>query len=134
VNESLTLSGIKSIHFLATVDSTLDILYNSAISRGLPHQLTKNLAYIRETEYARTVTGLAKLPKWQPQDTSIPQVPKPLYARQLRKIEEKREQAQFSDNALGALDEVIRMAEATAGLTLGRHKIIIRRWNVKSRR
>ena len=115
-----------------SVDSTLDILYNSAISRGLPHQLTKNLGHIRESEYARAVSALAKLPKWQPQDNSILQVPKPLSARQLRKNEEKREQAQFSDNALGAVDEVIRMAEATAGLTLGRHKVIIRRWNLKS--
>lgn len=85
-------------------------------------------------EYARAVSSLVKLPKWQPQDTSIPQVPKPLGLKQMRKIEEKREQVQFSNNSLGALDEVIRMAEATAGLTLGRHEVVIRRWNLKSRR
>jgi len=96
--------------------------------------LTKNLGHIREIEYARAVSTIAKLPKWQPQDNSIPQVPKPLSTKQLKKNEEKREQEQFSDNALWALDQVIRMAEASAGLTLGRHSVVIRRWSLRSRR
>lgn len=116
------------------VDSTLKIQYNSAISRGLPHQLTRNLANIYGIEYGRNASALGKLPKWQPRDASIPQTPRPLSSKQERKNEEKQEQLQFSDNALGALDEVIRMAEATAGLSLGRHKIVIRRWNLGSRR
>jgi hypothetical protein len=127
LDNSLYISGINLI--LSTVDSTLEILYNSALSRGLPHQLTKNLADIHGLEYGRTVAALAKLPKWQPQDTSRPLVAKAPSAKQVKKAEER----QFSDNALGALDEVIRMAEATAGLTLGRQRVVVRRWRLKTR-
>jgi hypothetical protein len=115
-------------HVWVIVDHTLELLYNSAISRGLPHQVTENLGHITGVERSRIVSAISKLPKWQPQAPSIPEVPKPLTQKQLKTLEAKREQDQFKENAMGALSQVIRMAEASAGLTLGRTAISIRRW------
>ncbi len=90
--------------------------------------MTRNLASIVGIERERIITAMHRLPKWQPQDTSIPRAPKRFTPKVLKKLEMKKEQEELSENSKRALDEVIRMAEATAGLTLGRNKINIRRW------
>ena len=87
--------------------------------------MTRNLASILGIERERIITAMHRLPKWQPQNTSIPKVPTP---KVLKKLDLKKEQEEFSENSMRALDEVVRMAEATAGLTLGRNKITVRRW------
>ena len=109
------------------VDHTLEILYNSATSRGLPHQMTRNLASILGIERGRVITAMHRLPKWQPQSASIPKVPKHLTPKVLKKLDLKKEQEELSENSMRALGEVVRMAEATAGLSLGRNKITVRR-------
>lgn len=76
-------------------------------------------------ERQRLITKISRVPKWDPTNqrkgTS-------LTAKELKNIHNKQKEEQFQDNATKALDEVIRMAEAYGGLTLGRNGVTIRKW------
>ena len=100
------------------------MLYTSCQSRGLPHQLVRNLAFLQGSEKERMLHVQAKRKAWDPRNkallTKIPTVK----AKDLNALAKKREEAQFESNADGALTEVIRMAEGSGNLTLGRESTI----------
>jgi hypothetical protein len=101
------------------VDHTLALLYTSCHSRGLPHQLVRNLAFLRGSEKERIWQIQGKRKAWDPHNTSPALKPKNLNA-----LAKKQNEAQFESNADEALSEVIRMAEGCGNLTLGRESTI----------
>ncbi|KAG7088474.1 hypothetical protein E1B28_012463 [Marasmius oreades] len=110
------------------MDSTLSLLYNSAASRGLPHQLTRNLSFIVLSEHQRLRRQASQLPVWNPR------LPYDSREYQVRKSTAKENAKQrwkeFSDDAWKSLGEVVRMAEGRDNISLGRIMIkgrIIRR-------
>lgn len=109
--------------FLATVDHTLELLYNSSQTRGQPHKITRNLAFITGLERRRIVGKFKRLPRWDPTSKKY----EPLTPAKLKALHKKNDEEKFQDHTLKALDEVIRMAEAFSGLTLGRNDVTLRR-------
>ncbi|KAF8911634.1 hypothetical protein CPB84DRAFT_1762431 [Gymnopilus junonius] len=107
------------------LDGTLKLLYTSARSRGLPHKVTRNLGFMIMYERDRIIGKLHRLPKW---DSSAQRKRTAVAPKELKAIRKKQEEEQSHNNANKALDEVIRMAEAFSGLTLGRNQVIIRKW------
>ncbi|CAA7260445.1 unnamed protein product [Cyclocybe aegerita] len=110
------------------VDNTLEFLYTAANSRGIPHQVTRNLAQFTARERGRFFQKVHQLPRWKPNQT-FPATPKPISSKEKAKLEKKQKYEEFTKNADGALEEVIRMAEASANLTLARNKVAILRWS-----
>lgn len=92
------------------MDNTLAFLYTASQSRGQPHKVTRNLAFMVGNERERLVVKHTRTPKWDP---TGPKVVKP------RQVEEARKAEQFQNNAKLAFDEVVRFAEASGGMTLG---------------
>ncbi|KAF9558146.1 hypothetical protein CPC08DRAFT_24466 [Agrocybe pediades] len=104
------------------LDNTLQLLYTSSQSRGLPHRITRNLGFMVANGKDRALTKLVKLPKWDPQKKTPPT------SKELVRMEARRKEEEFHDNASKALDEVMRFAESYGpGLTLGRYTPTIRR-------
>ena len=102
------------------VDNTLKLLYNSAVSRGLPHDLTKNLSLlVYRHERWWTDRYLAPLsPEWNPHRPPDPiDVSSP---RARKRGEKRRRWREMDDRAWDAISEVVRMAEGRDGLSLGR--------------
>lgn len=105
------------------MDNTLSLLYASSQSRGLPHQLTRNIAELqgRHLRWAKkhyySLSG-----HWKPNldPSSDEYKPKPLTQRTKNKEERRRRQEIFETYAWGALGEAVRMAEARHGISLGR--------------
>ena len=75
------------------------MLYTSCQSRDLPHQLVRNLAFLRGSEKERMLHVQAKLKAWGPRNkallTKIPTVK----VKDLNALAKKREEAQFDSNA-----------------------------------
>jgi len=110
------------------MDSTLNLLYLSSQSRGLPHQLTRNLSRLQRGHLKWTRNHYSTISKtWRPHlDPSSPEYAPKVFVSQkaiskARKTEERlRKQAAFDRSCWGALGEVVRMAEGTHGISLGR--------------
>ncbi|KAH9485711.1 hypothetical protein JR316_0002624 [Psilocybe cubensis] len=93
------------------MDNTLSFLYTASQSRGQPHKVTRNLAFMVGNERERLISKYARMHKWDPVS---PKVVKP------KLIEESKKAEQFQNNAKLAFDEVVRFAEASGGgMTLG---------------
>ncbi|PPQ76046.1 hypothetical protein CVT26_005380 [Gymnopilus dilepis] len=105
------------------LDHTLELLYNSSQTRGQPHKITRNLAFITGLERRRIVGKFKRLPRWDPTSKKY----EPLTPAKLKALHKKNDEEKFQDHTLKALDEVIRMAEAFSGLTLGRNDVTLRR-------
>ncbi|KAJ7647714.1 hypothetical protein FB45DRAFT_206925, partial [Roridomyces roridus] len=97
------------------IDNTLALLFTSSKTKGIPHQVTRNLALLFRSEQARLDTQ--RFPQWKPQlplDSSeykpgTPELPE----------RRRREEA----GALDALQDVVRMAEGRAQLTFGKIRV-----------
>ena len=108
------------VHPPPTVDNTLRLLYNSAVSRGLAHDLTKNLSFLvyRHDKWwtERYFTPLG--PPWNPHrppdpiDVSSPKAQK--------KGDRRRRWREMDDRAWDAISEVVQMAEGRHGVSLGK--------------
>ncbi|KAH8103548.1 hypothetical protein BXZ70DRAFT_738438 [Cristinia sonorae] len=96
------------------VDSTLSVLATSSSSRGLSHNLTRNIATIlRNASFANPKRKFNWNPKLAPDSKAYQ--PKPLAS-----FAKDRESQAYSNDAFGALGEVIMMAEGRHGILLGR--------------
>jgi len=111
------------------VDNTLQLLYTASLSRGIPHQLTRNLAFLTGNERRRVIaTTISTMRKWKPQE-SYPLTPNPLTAKEIKSATSQKKEEAFKRNGAGALAEVVRMAEAAGKLTLGSNDVELnRRW------
>ena len=89
------------------MDNTLSLLYNSAISRGLAHKLTRNLHTIsnRRKEWLRSTYERPKA-LWKPSGQPV----------QTRK--ERKGQIESGELAWNMVEEVVRMAEGRDQLIL----------------
>ncbi|CAE6466516.1 unnamed protein product [Rhizoctonia solani] len=86
------------------MDNTLSLLQNSAVSRGLPHKLTRSLSQLVHSRFLEHEHTLH--PKYDPnRGATKPQPPTPT--------------ALLSDELHRMLEETTRLAEGTAGLVLG---------------
>ena len=103
------------------VDNTLAMLYNSSQSRGLSHQLTRNLGYLVYAERQRVKAF--RLPVWDPQK------PGELVKLASRKLAAKQKHEQLVAKAWGPLSQVVKLAEAKDGLTLGR--VAVKGWKAE---
>jgi hypothetical protein len=103
---------------IAAVDNTLSLLYTSASSRGLPHDLTRNLASLQrrhiawsKSKYNRPASAWdPKLPPSKYQVKTKPRVT----------ITNNEDGIKVEEKAWNALGEVVRMAEGRDMLVLGR--------------
>ncbi|KIM36735.1 hypothetical protein M413DRAFT_448876 [Hebeloma cylindrosporum] len=121
------LAWLKECH--TRVDNTLRLLYTASLSRGIPHQLTRNLGYLTGNERKRVIsTAFSTMKKWKPQE-SYPLTPNPLTAKEIKSATSKKNEEAFKRNASGAVAEVVRMAEAAGKLTLGSNDVELNpRW------
>lgn len=96
---------------IATVDNTLSLLYNSAISRGLAHKLTRNLHALsyRRKGWLHTAYERHSAP-WKPTGG-------PVHANTKKRRTDRNESGELAWNMVG---EVVRMAEGRDQLMLGR--------------
>ncbi|KAK7472271.1 hypothetical protein VKT23_000392 [Stygiomarasmius scandens] len=101
-------------------DNVLALLYSSSLSRGLPHQVTRNLNLIVYTEHVRAL--YKRLPAWKPQlDPNAPEYQvKPPSRKQLNREEKERRYKRMEDMARNTLGQVARMAEGRDKISLGR--------------
>ena len=105
------------------VDNTLSLLYISATSRGLPHNITRNLFLLARSDYHWSKRRyLTPTLSWKPHlPTNSPEyAPKPLQNRRKSKRVEKDKWDEIDDQSWGAFAEVLRMAEGRDKLILGR--------------
>ncbi|KAJ7033407.1 hypothetical protein C8F04DRAFT_957651 [Mycena alexandri] len=103
------------------IDNTLALLYTSSKSRGLAHQLTRNLAHLAHSEQGRI--NAQRRPEWKP-DLPVGSLEyKPFFVDHHRS-QVQQEQAEAS-HTWDALEEVVRMAEGRHELSLG--KVLIKR-------
>ncbi|KAJ7750093.1 hypothetical protein DFH07DRAFT_746435 [Mycena maculata] len=100
------------------MDNTLAMLFTSSKTRGVPHQVTRNLNLLVRGEQERI--NRRKLPEWKP--TLSPDAPEyqagfqhPSTADHPRKLEEA--------HAGDALEEVVRMAEGRNHLCFGKIRL-----------
>ncbi|KAH7883320.1 hypothetical protein F5I97DRAFT_1815822 [Phlebopus sp. FC_14] len=117
------------------VDTTLSFLATSARSRGVSHQVVRNMNLLRcsnakwvETKFLSTKRHwLPQLPPNSPEYEPTPLIdPDPRSAKsqaRRRKFKEQDERCWY------ALGEVVRMAEGRHNLCLGRHRL--RPWTFK---
>jgi hypothetical protein len=106
---------------LGSVDNTLELLYNASHTRGVPHLVTRSLAFAIEDERQRALEKLALRKEWQPAN--------PQNAAQGQKtLEKKKKHEQLQRHSLGALDEIVRMAEASGDLILGPNSVPLGRY------
>ena len=94
----------------ATVDNTLLLLYNSAVSRGLAHKLTRNLATLSSLRKAWLCSAYERPgAPWNPTG-------KQMHARTKKSRDRKNE---LGESAWNMVREVVRMAEGRDRLVLG---------------
>ncbi|KAH0588626.1 hypothetical protein J132_01613 [Termitomyces sp. J132] len=99
------------------MDNTLALLYISSQSRGLPHEITRNLSFLVLGEHQRLVTRPNQR-AWEPQ---IPADPlKPLKPLDPKKQEKKKQLEAFVTNTWAPLSQVVKMAEGRDGVSMGR--------------
>ncbi|KAF9646197.1 hypothetical protein BDM02DRAFT_3100298 [Thelephora ganbajun] len=93
------------------MDNTLSLLYNSAISRGLAHKLTRNLHALshRRKDWLHSAYERPGAP-WKPTG-------EPVHARPKKHQADRHESGGLAWNMVG---EVVRMAEGRDQLMLGR--------------
>ncbi|KAJ7721476.1 hypothetical protein B0H16DRAFT_1790679 [Mycena metata] len=101
------------------IDNTLALLYTSSKSRGLAHQLTRNLAHLTRGEQERV--NAQRRPRWKPGLPVGSLEYKPFFVDGHRNNAQE-EQAEAS-HAWDALDEVVRMAEGRQELSLGKVRV-----------
>lgn len=104
------------------VDGTLPLLVNSAQYRGLPHDLTKNLAWLFKSHRVWTSKlYYAHKQRWKPNlPADSPEYLPPRKQATSAKILRQEEVDKVKFDAWGALGEVVEMAEGQCGLSLGR--------------
>ncbi|KAH6910336.1 hypothetical protein BKA70DRAFT_1220953 [Coprinopsis sp. MPI-PUGE-AT-0042] len=90
------------------MDQSLHFLYNASHSRGLAHEVTKNLSFLVHSEKLRQKNTEQHYPVWD------------------EKTGEATGGQKFTDNSLGALGELVQMAESRGHMSLGR--VILKRW------
>jgi hypothetical protein len=105
------------------VDNTLSLLYNSARSRGLSHDLTKNLSWLFKGHRTWAQSYYGRLGShWRP---NLPR-DAPEYQIRILDSKERRRQAKEQESrvvteaAWGALGEVVGVAEGRHGISLGK--------------
>ncbi|KAK7052851.1 hypothetical protein VNI00_004170 [Paramarasmius palmivorus] len=103
------------------MNNTLKFLYNSATSRGLPHQVVRNLSLMVLAEYQH---ASAKLPVWNPR--LAPDAPEYSTEVIMKAVTKRQQTKEFDKKAVNALDQVVKMAE-------GRDKILFGRMMVKAK-
>lgn len=93
------------------MDNTLLLLYNSAVSRGLAHKLTRNLhvLFTRRKDWLRSTYERHSV-SWRPTGEQVHAKPKKV---RINKIES-------GESAWNMVGEVVRMAEGRDQLVLGR--------------
>ncbi|KAI0688458.1 hypothetical protein BC835DRAFT_1284607 [Cytidiella melzeri] len=100
-----------------TVDNTMLLLYNSSHSRGLASRLTRNLSLLHRIIDTKRPEVL-----WKPQlspDSSEYQIPKSLTTNTPKQAFARKGE-ELSRQSWNAIGEVVRMAEGTGQLSLGR--------------
>ncbi|KAI0821179.1 hypothetical protein BC629DRAFT_1587483 [Irpex lacteus] len=98
------------------IDNTLSLLYNSSHNRGLANRLTRNLSLLH-VNVNRTPTAHWK-PNGPPDDPRY-QVPEPAKSEKPKAAVQRRRD-DLEKQTWNALGEVIRMAENTNEVSLGR--------------
>ncbi|KAJ7132996.1 hypothetical protein C8R46DRAFT_1140294 [Mycena filopes] len=111
------------------IDNTLALLYTASKSHGVPHQLTRNLAFLARSEQLRLDS--VKRPKWEPDLPSGSPEYRPLHEDQ--HSERLRIQEEDAHGAWDALEEVVRMAEGRNELSLGKVVLKVPRLVLTSR-
>ncbi|KIJ07362.1 hypothetical protein PAXINDRAFT_90534 [Paxillus involutus ATCC 200175] len=113
------------------VDATLTLLLNSANSRGIPHQVVRNLNLLRKRHVDWVQGGYySQLSKnaWKPQlsPTAPEYSPRSLIPESHRAAviqARRRENKQVDERCWNALGEVVRMAEGRHNMSLGRVRL-----------
>jgi len=111
------------------MDNTLALLYNSSTSRGLPHQLTRNLGFLVLSQHQRLRSH--QFPVWSPQLPPTSPRYKPAVEAPSRKDQNSKRWADFDEKAWTALSQVVRMAEGRQGISLGQIAIKRRVWRTR---
>ncbi|KAF8634668.1 hypothetical protein AX15_000769 [Amanita polypyramis BW_CC] len=119
---TVQLDWLKQWH--QRMDNTLAMLYTSSQSRGLPHNLTRNLGYLVHAEQQRVKAY--RLKAWDPQK---PNALVDFSERARKKLEKEQRYQELVARAWNPLSQVIKLAEAKDGLTLGR--IAVRGWKAQ---
>lgn len=76
-----------------------------------------------ENERKRAIAAVMMRKEWKPNDIS-----KPLSAKAVSKAEKRSKEEEFKENAFGAFEEVVRMAEASGKIELGRNTVTVGRY------
>lgn len=126
--QSLPLRAAKLTNGTSAVDNTLSLLYSSARSHGLGHQLTRNLTMLSRLEHHRAVqdrrVAIALLPRWNPRlapdSPEYAPHPRPRDKRTENKEAKRARHRLMDDEVWSAFGEAIRLAEGRAGVSLGR--------------
>ena len=105
------------------VDNTLSLLLSSAQSRGLPHHLTYNLAFLLAQRRKRSIQDFRMRPRWNPQDAE-PKVPKPKTARAKEKEDALNKLQHDLDMALA---QATALAEGYSGIILGDNNVPLKK-------
>lgn len=98
------------------VDNTLSLLYNSSHSHGLANRLTRNLSHLHANVYHK------KTGTWKPQhapDDPIYRISDPAQSEKVKMVLQRRNK-ELKNRSWNALGEVVRMAESTNEISLGR--------------
>ncbi|KAI5117943.1 hypothetical protein M0805_004708 [Coniferiporia weirii] len=128
--ESSSPEGVENAkrwlaEFDTRITNTLELLHNSALSRGLPHRVVSRLNFLARSNYGWSM-GHYHTPAilWNPQlPPNSPEYkirPPSEIPGGKKKVEKRAEDMQLNSAAWGPLGEVIQMAEGRDGLVLGR--------------
>ncbi|TFK25676.1 hypothetical protein FA15DRAFT_556604, partial [Coprinopsis marcescibilis] len=119
-NESSPEERARIANWLDTwntrMDGTVDLLYNSSLSRGQAHQITRNLGHVVYSESKRQARLESTYPVWDATAAPTPAQTAKAYAR----LQKKKDEDSIVNQALGAWAEIIHLAEARDNLSLGR--------------
>ncbi|KAH8834362.1 hypothetical protein DL96DRAFT_1456218 [Flagelloscypha sp. PMI_526] len=96
------------------MDNTLKFMYTSSQSRGLPHEVTANLAFLLSDEQMRL--DAVKYLHWRSD------LPAPVSPHKRKAQKSETEMQELRNIAASFLGEAISMAEAHGRLSLGRVK------------
>lgn len=112
VTFSRPVQFLKVYRVRISVDNTLSVLANSSASRGLPHNVTRNLTSVMRTA---SVSRSRRRFRWNPKLEATSKAYQP---KSLASLQKDIEMQTFNDEAFGAFGEIIKMAE-------GRHEILL---------
>lgn len=103
---------------LLKVDNTLELLHNSATTRGLSHRLTRNIGFLTHA-YLRSRKRKGQV--WNPQlPASAPLYTIQPMAAPTAKMRTQQNRQAFDAAAFQSLGEVVKLAEARSSVSLGR--------------